>query len=193
METRGGLTQTLVKVVILYLDCLFSVVMWVGGFYILYSLFPAETSYQLLSTFLLSCLILLGSRAFCSTTGSPLTIVKDTNQNVFHPRSHGAVSNVVLDTVISYSLLHSLVIATWWGWWELENNFILHNCEIVVKDIQAWDSVLLALFFSGLVLSLEGRVRQHWESGGAVVTLSSTPWPSCLSWPLSTTGEVSGL
>ena len=166
MERRGGLTQTLVRSVIIYLDSLFSVVMWVGGFYILYSLFPAETSYQLLSTFLLSCLVLLGSRAFCSTAGTPLSIIRDSNQNVFQPSSYGAVASVVLDTVISYSLLHSLVISCWWGCWELENNFILHNCEIVVKDIQAWDSVLLALLFSGLVLSLEGRVRQHWESGG---------------------------
>jgi len=155
-----------VKILIIYLDCLFSVVMWVGGFYSLYSVFPAETFYQLFFTFLLSSLILLGFRAFCSTAGSPLTIITDTDYNVFHPSSYQAVTSLVLDTVISYSLLHSLVIATWWGWWELENNFILHDCEIVVKDIQAWDSVILALLCSGLVFSLETRVKQHWETEG---------------------------
>ena len=164
IENRGGRTQTLVKILLIYLDSLFSVVMWVGGFYILYSLFPAETLYQLLSTFLLSCLLLLGFRAFCSTAGTPLSIVTDTNHNVFHPSSYGAASSVVLDTVLSYSLLHSLVIASWWGCWELENNFILHDCEIVVKDIQAWDSVILALIFSSLVFSLEAWVKQHCQT-----------------------------
>lgn len=166
LENRGGATHSLVKITIIYLDCLFSVVMWVGGFYILYSVFPAETFLQLSSTFLLSSLVLLVSRGFCSTAGSPLTIIRDTDQNVFQPSSYQAVGSVVLDTVISFSLLHSLVISAWWGCWELENNFILQDCEIVVKDLQAWDSVILALLCCGLVYSLEQRVQQHWESGG---------------------------
>merc|ERR1719150_45282 len=100
----------MVKILIIYLDSLFSVVMWVGGFYLLYYLFPDETFSQLFSTFLISSLILLGFRAFCSTAGSPMTIILDTDNNVFRPNSYQAVPSVVLDTLISYSLLHALVI-----------------------------------------------------------------------------------
>ena len=103
LENRGGLTQTLVKILIIYLDCLFSVVMWVGGFYSLYSLFPAETFYQLFFTFLISINILLGFRAFCSTIGSPLTIITDTDYNVFHPSSYQAVTSLVLDTIATWA------------------------------------------------------------------------------------------
>ena len=69
------------------------------------------------------------------------------------------------DVLLSYTL-HALVISCWWSMWELENNFILRECEIVIKDIEAWDSVIIAFLFSGLVFGLEGRVKEHFEMSG---------------------------
>ena len=79
--------------------------------------------------------------------------------------------SLLADIIVSYTLCHTLVISTWWSMWEMENNFILHDCEIVIKDIQAWDSVILSLLFCGLVFSLDRRVRAQWESGGACTSL----------------------
>ena len=73
------------------------------------------------------------------------------------------------DILLSYTL-HALVISCWWSMWELENNFILRECEIVIKDIEAWDSVIIAFLFSGLVFGLEGRVKEQFEMSGSCRT-----------------------
>ena len=70
----GTGVEPLIKTVLIYLDSLFSVVMWVGGFYSLYWLFPAERWYQLLAVLLLSSVTLVTFRAFYSTAGTPLTV-----------------------------------------------------------------------------------------------------------------------
>ena len=101
LENRGGATHSLVKITIIYLDCLFSVVMWVGGFYILYSVFPAETFLQLSSTFLLSSLVLLVSRGFCSTAGSPLTIIRDRLVNL-DVEEQGLIGGVATPAVLRH-------------------------------------------------------------------------------------------
>lgn len=176
LEGGGPGLQTLVKIIIIYLDCLFSVVMWVGGFYTLYWLFPREEWYQLLSVLLASSITLIASRAFCSTAGTPLTVIQDTSSNVFLPASYlaewrGAENySLVGDILLSYTVLHTLVISSWWAMWELENNFILHECEIVIKDIQAWDSVIIAFLLSGVVFGLNRKVKGHSERGGACST-----------------------
>ena len=70
----GTGVEPLIKTVLIYLDSLFSVVMWVGGFYSLYWLFPAERWYQLLAVLLLSSVTLVTFRAFYSTAGTPLNV-----------------------------------------------------------------------------------------------------------------------
>ena len=77
VEGRSLGIQTLVKIVVIYLDSLFSVVMWVGGFYTLYWVFPSERWYELLPVFLLSSIALIASRSFCSTAGTPLAVFQE--------------------------------------------------------------------------------------------------------------------
>ena len=137
----------------------------------MFSLFPRETSYQLISVLLISSSSLIYFRAFCSTAGTPVSIILDTTSNVFCPSSYLETHReeeghrLVLDTVISYSLLHTLVICTWWSCWELENE-ILQHCEIVIRDIKAWDSVVLAVIFSVIVFSLNTKVKEYFETAG---------------------------
>ena len=160
------LLQGISSFILLYLDATFGVVMWVGGFNLLY-VFPSLYWFSLTGVLLISTSILMFIQAFHCTGGTPLSIYTDEFKNVFTPSSYfgttlesSGSAKVVLDTIISYAVVHTLVICTWWGMWELENRYILLPCEITVKDFQAWDSVVLGYFFVFLVVALDKSLKE---------------------------------
>jgi len=165
VEDRNIVIQTISKIVIIYNDALFGVVFWVGGFNILYVIFPSMLWYQLLSVFLLSSISLFSINAFKCTTGTPICIIRDTITNVFTPNSYFSESlprtsrNVILDTIFSYLIVHSLVICCWWSVWEIENNFILQPCEIIIKDFKAYDSVLIAFILATMIFGVNDVIK----------------------------------
>ena len=164
---RNAVIQTISKIVIIYNDALFGVVFWAGGFNILYVIFPSMLWYQLLSVFLLSSLSLFTMNAFKCTTGTPITIIRDTITHVFTPSSYFSESiprtpgNIILDTIFSYLIVHSLVICCWWSVWEMENNFILQPCEIIIKDFKAYDSVLIAFILATMIFGVNDIVKTY--------------------------------
>jgi len=172
------LLQIVVKVIIIYLDALSGVVLWVGGFNVLYSAFPGMRWYQLLTVFLTSSLTLFSIKAFKCTASTPVTIITDSVDNVFTPHSYfsGTVDtrgnySLVLDTIFSYTIVHSLVICCWWGFWELENHFILKPCEIVIKDFEAWDSVIIAFILSIFIFFINNNVKNYHRRNGSCNTI----------------------
>jgi len=161
-----AIIQYLSVSVILYLDATSGVVMWVGGFNLLY-VFPSLYWYSLTSVLFISTSILMFLQAFHSTSGTPLAIHVDNFESVLVPSSYfgttlenSGLEKVILDTVFSYSIVHSLVISLWWSMWELENRYILYPCEITVKDFQAWDSVVLAFFLVFVVVTIQESVKE---------------------------------
>ena len=170
IEDRGVVIQTVTKVILIYNDALFGVVFWVGGFNILYTGFPPMLWHQLLAVLLLSAASLFLMGAFQCTAGVPTTIITDTNNNVFSPESYfrasvageeGVTWTKVLDTVFTYTVIHSLVICSWWSVWELENNYILQPCEIIIKDFKAWDSIVIAFMLAPVIFSIDTSVRDY--------------------------------
>lgn len=169
IQERGVVIQTIAKIVIIYNDAVYGVVFWVGGFNILYFIFPTMLWYQLLTVFLLSSISLFTMNAFKCTTGTPITIIRDSVSNVFTANSYFRESesisrtsrNIFLDTVFSYLIVHSLVICCWWSVWELENNYILHPCEIIIKDFQAWDSVIIAFILATMIFGVNDVVKSY--------------------------------
>jgi len=163
--------QYISGLILIYCDATTSVIMWVGGFNLLY-IFPSLYWYSLVSVHVVSVTILMSVKAFHCTSGTPLTISTDSFSTIFSPSSYFGTNlnssgplKMCLDTVFSYTVIHSLVIAAWWSMWELENRYILYPCEITVKDFQAWDSVVLAYFFSFVVVFLDASVKEMSESG----------------------------
>jgi len=168
ITVRGWWIQTIVKLVIIYLDALFGVWLWLGCFNILYFLFPGMLWYQLFSVLLMSSLLMISLQAFKCTAGTPLTIITDTINNVFSPSRYfrdtddaPGVLKIILDTLYTHAVVHTLVIWCWWSMWELENKYILLPCEIVIKDSKAWDSVLIAFVLSIIVFSINKMVKNH--------------------------------
>jgi len=168
---KGPLLQTLASIMLLYLDAFFGVVMWVGGFNLLY-VFPSLYWYSLTGVLILATSILMVIRAFNCTSGIPLAIITDEFENVFNPSNYFGSKpertcwyKVILDTIFTYSVVHTLVICCWWSMWELENRYILFPCEITVKDSQAWDSVVISYFLVFVVVGINRSVKEMNQNG----------------------------
>jgi len=162
LRNEGAKQKIFATTIILYLDAIFSVLMWVEGFNFLNE-FPILLSwYCLASILVVVSIILMLLKAFHCTGGVPLTIKTDKYDDVFNPTSYfGTKFNdndisykLILDTIFTYSIVHTFVIICWWCLWELENRYILYPCEITVKDIQAWDSVIIAFFLVFVVVAI---------------------------------------
>jgi len=158
--------------ILVYLDAFFGVVMWVGGFNLLY-VFPSVEWYSLTSVFFISIIFLVSIRAFHCTGGVPLAVHTDEFDNVFNPSSYFGIKcdtffsyKVILDTIFTYSVVHTLVICCWWSMWELENRFILFPCEITIKDIEAWDSVVISYFLVFVIISINSSLKEMKEEEG---------------------------
>merc|ERR1719297_474176 len=101
VQNRNVVIQTITKIVI------FHSMLW----------------YQLFTVFLLSSISLFTMNAFKCTTGTPIVIIKDSITNVFTPNCYFSESisrtprNIILDTIFSYLIVHSLVICCWWSVW----------------------------------------------------------------------------
>jgi hypothetical protein len=169
---KGTCLTILSSAFLLYLDASFGVVMWVGGFNLLY-LFFGVYWYSLTSVFIIACIILMAIKAFHCTGGVPLAIGTDEFEIVFNPSNYFGTKldsscrfQVILDTIFTYSVVHSLVICCWWGMWELENRFILYPCEMTVKDIKAWDSVVISYFLVFVVVTINDSVVAMKEEDG---------------------------
>ena len=182
---KGTCLTILSSAFLVYLDASFGVVMWVGGFNLLY-VFPSLYWFSLTSVLLISTSILMLIKAFHCTGGAPLSINTDDYENALTPSSYfrttldsSGLSKVVLDTLFSYSVVHSLVICTWWAMWELENQYILFPCEITVKDFQAWDSVILAYLFIFVVVALDKSLKDMDEGQEA---LTKTVAGNCVAF-----------
>jgi len=137
---KGQCLQTFTSMVLIYLDAFFGVLMWVGGFNLLY-VFPSFYWYGLTGLLIIASCILMFIRAFHCTGSIPLNVYTDEFENVFNPSNYfgSKLDNtcslkVILDTIFSYSVVHTLVICCWCSMWELENRYILFPCEITVKN-----------------------------------------------------------
>jgi len=179
ISSRGAVLQNIVKTIIIYNDALFSVVAWVGGFNILYAQFPDMIWHQMLSVFILSASSLIVLKAFKCTAGTPVAIFTDSLQSVFSPNSYFSDKketsdnySMILDTMFTYFVVHTLVICSWWSIWELENHYILLQCEMVIKDIKAWDSVIIAFILSILVFAVNGAVKRFYKNNGPCFKVS---------------------
>lgn len=180
--------QNLVSFILLYLDSSFGVVMWVGGFNLLaWSL--GTTWYTLTCIFFIATGLLIAIKAFHCSGGIPLAIGLDTFENTFNPPSyfhtkHGNSSylNIILDTFFTYNMVHTLVICCWWSMWELENRFILFPCEITVKDIQAWDSVIISYFLVFVVVAINDSVVNMEEKEGNLSKAAATNFTAFLTF-----------
>merc|ERR1712073_273748 len=132
--------------------------MWVGGFNLL-SLFAGTSWNSLTCVLFFATIFLIAIKAFQCSGGIPLTICTDEFENIFSPSSYfhtkhqSNIFYLILDTCFTYSLVHTLVMSCWWSMWELENRFILFPCEITVKDVKAWDSVIISYFLVFVVVA----------------------------------------
>lgn len=169
---KGPCLQSFSSMILVYLDAFFGVVMWVGGFNLLY-VFPGLHWYGLTGVLLVASSILMVIKAFNSTGSVPLGISTDEFENVYNPNNYFGTKfenscsyKVILDTIFSYTVVHTLVICCWWGMWELENRYILFPCEITVKDIQAWDSVIISYFLVFVVVAINNSVKEMREEDG---------------------------
>jgi len=162
IRQSGAILGSLANCLMVYLDSVFSVVLWVGGFNILY-VFPGLYWWTLTPVLIFSSSALLSLRAFHCTVGAPLLL--HTNDNILVANNYfgtkmeiNGVMRVIGDTFFSYLVVHSLVVMVWWSMWELENRYILYPCEITVKDIMAWDSVVLSIMFALVVITINRSV-----------------------------------
>ena len=162
LRNEGAKLKIFATIIILYLDANISVVMWVEGFNFLYE-FPSLLSwFSLTSIPVAASTILMLLKAFHCTGGVPLSIKTDKFADVFSPTNYFGTEfdgqnmsyKLILDTIFTYSVVHTLVICSWWCLWELENRYILYPCEITVKDIQAWDSVFIAFCLVFVVVAM---------------------------------------
>jgi len=164
---KGPSVQTFASFVLLYLDAFFGVVMWVGGFNVLYA-FPGLHWVSLTCTLVIGSVILISLQAFHCAGGVPLNISTDTFASIFDPCNYFGTKfetdksyKLILDTLFTYSIVHTLVICCWWGLWELENRYILFPCEITIRDIQAWDSVIIAYFLVFVVVGFTNFAEEE--------------------------------
>jgi len=162
LRNEGAKLKIFATIIILYLDANFSVILWVEGFNFLYE-FPSLLSWFSLTGILVAAsTILMLLKAFHCTGGVPLSIKTDKFADVFSPTNYFGTEfdgenisyKLILDTIFTYSVVHTLVICSWWCLWELENRYILYPCEITVKDIQAWDSVIIAFCLVFVVVAM---------------------------------------
>jgi len=187
LMNKGFYVQSLATSILLYLDAFFGVAMWVGAFNLLYVL-PGLYWYSLTGTLCTASIILMAIRAFHCTSGVPLAIYTDEFENVFNPSNYfgsklerGSLK-VILDTVFTYSFVHTLVICCWWGMWELENRYILFPCEITIKDIQAWDSIVIGYFLIILVIGINKSAREVTDEDGQITKLVTGNFVAFLSF-----------
>lgn len=185
---KGSIFQSFASTILLYLDSFFGVVMWVGGFNLLY-VFPSLYWYSLTGVLIISSSILMVIKAFHCTGSVPLSIYTDEYENVFTPSNYfgtkfdsSSTYKVILDTIFTYSVVHTLVICSWWAMWELENRYILFPCEITVKDIQAWDSVILAYFLVFVVVVINSSVKNMREEDGKFSKAATANFVAFLSF-----------
>jgi len=177
---KGPCLQTISSALLLYLDAFFGVVMWVGGFNFLY-VFPSMYWYSLTGVLVIASIILMLLRAYHCAGGVPLNISTDEFENVFSPTNYFGTKfssvdsyKAILDTIFIYSVVHTLVICCWWGMWELENRYILFPCEITVKDIQAWDSVIIAYFLVFVVVAFSNSGNENSLSEERIISNTVT-------------------
>jgi len=180
--------QNVASFILLYLDASFGVVMWVGGFNLLYFV-PGTSWYALTSVFFISVFFLIAIKAFHCCGGIPLAIGTDTLENIFSTASYfhtksenNSYITITLDTFFTYSMVHTLVISCWWSMWELENRFILYPCEITVKDIQAWDSVIISYFLVFVVVAINDSVVNMKDEEGQLSKATATNFTALLSF-----------
>jgi len=185
---KGQCLQTFTSMVLIYLDAFFGVLMWVGGFNLLY-VFPSFYWYGLTGLLIIASSILMFIRAFHCTGSIPLNVYTDEFENVFNPSNYfgSKLDNtcslkVILDTIFSYSVVHTLVICCWCSMWELENRYILFPCEITVKDSKAWDSVVLSYFLVFVVVAINNSVKEMKEEDGQVSKTVATNFTAFLAF-----------
>jgi len=166
---KDSCIQSFASMILVYFDSFFGVVMWVGGFNLLY-VFPSIEWYSLTSVFFIGIIFLMVIKAFHCTGGVPLAVFTDEFENVFNPSSYFGIKydtsfsyKVLLDTIFTYSVVHTMVICCWWSMWELENRYILFPCEITVKDIEAWDSVIISYFLVFVVVAINSSIKEMEE------------------------------
>jgi len=179
LVSKGSGVQSLTTYVLLYLDAFFGVVLWVGGFNMLYA-FPGLDWLSLLTVLFASTTFLIGIKAFHCTAGVPLSILTDEFETIYTPNSYFQTNpeesgsmKAVLDIVFTYSVVHTAVIGCWWSMWELENRYILFPCEITVKDIQAWDSVIIAYFLIFVVISVNKSLKEMKDDDGKFIKIAA--------------------
>merc|ERR1719154_1019516 len=185
---KDSCIQNFASMIIVYLDAFFGVMMWVGGFNLL-SVFPGCQWYSLTSVFFISIIFLMVIKAFHCTGSTPLAIQTDDFDNVFNPTSYFAIKydgifsyKAILDTIFTYSVVHTVVICCWWSMWELENRYILFPCEITVKDIEAWDSVVISYFLVFVVVAVNRSIIEMEESDAPFNKISAANFVAFLSF-----------
>jgi len=185
IQSSGALLSAFAQLLLVYVDSVFGVVLWVGGFNILYALLGLYW-WWLCLVFVIACSLLIALKAFHCTGGTPLLLATD--DKIVEPRnyfgtsleSHG-VLKVVGDTVFTYAIVHTLVICTWWSFWELENRYIFYPCEITMKDIIAWDSVVLSYMLIILIVSINKSVRDMVDETWKTTTRNTVAFLAFLS------------
>jgi len=186
---KDSYIQSFASLILVYLDAFFGVVMWVGGFNLLY-VFPSVEWYSLTSVLFIACIFLMVIRAFHCTGSVPLALSTDEFDNVFNPSSYFDIKfdttsfsyKLILDTVFTYSVVHTVVICCWWSMWELENRYILFPCEITVKDIEAWDSVVISYFLVFVVVAVNRSIIEMEESDAPFNKISAANFVAFLSF-----------
>lgn len=163
IQNSGTFLKGFANLLIVYLDAVFGVVLWVGVFNLLY-VFAGLYWWSLTSVLVVSTTALMMLKAFHCTGGTPLLLFTD--EKIVEPRNYFGTSlqscgvfQVIGDTLFTYMVVHTLVICTWWGMWELENRYIFFPCEITFKDIMAWDSVVLSYMLIFLLVTINRSVR----------------------------------
>jgi len=179
------LLSAFAKLLIVYIDSVFGVILWVGGFNILYALLGLYW-WSLCGTLLVSSTLLILLKAFHCTGGAPLLLATD--DKIVEPRNYFGTSmenhgvlKVIGDTIFTYVVVHTLVICTWWAMWELENRYIFYPCEITVKDIMAWDSVILSYMLIVLIVSINKSVRDMKDETWKTTTRNTVAFLAFLS------------
>merc|ERR1719357_1516219 len=109
-----------------------------------------------------------------------MSIATDTFGSIFDPCNYFGTKfetdnsyKLIFDTLFTYGIVHTLVICCWWGLWELENRYILFPCEITIKDIQAWDSVIIAYFLVFVVISVNKSLKEMKDDDGKFIKIAA--------------------
>merc|ERR1719354_186447 len=108
--------------------------------------------------------------AFHGTGGSPLIVVRDNIKDILNVTGYFETNflegrkKFISDIIITYTVIHPLMICVWWGVWELENNYILQEMEIIEKDVQAWDSIFIVIIMVISVMMLERHLEKFRDS-----------------------------